>query len=130
MVSLLIFFGFGIDFCTISVPCGIKTALFLSKMLTHFLSSTSTNESTRISSSIKSNLLYNFSRFFSHTSRVLRPSSFAPLSTCNAQCEPKVAIDAILIFVDMLGFMKVQPVLGTHMQKSRLLGQLKDLFSD
>jgi len=33
-----------------------------------------------------------FSRFFSQIRIVFRPSSFAPFSTCKAQCEPKVAM--------------------------------------
>ena len=51
------------------------------------------------------NLLYNFSRFFSQTKIVLRPSSFAPFRTCNAQCEPRVATETNSNQTNKLGFM-------------------------
>ena len=69
----------------ISVPCGIMIASFSFNTVEHFDSSNSRKESTIINSSINLNLRYNFSRFFSQIKIVLKPSSFAPFSTCNAQ---------------------------------------------
>lgn len=71
--------------CAIKVPCGISMELFCSRIDLHFLSTISKNESTKTISSIKPNLLYKFSRFFSEIKIVLKPSSFAPFSTCKAQ---------------------------------------------
>ena len=51
------------------------------------------------------NRLYSFSRFFSETRIVLRPSSFAPFRTCNAQCEPRVATETNSNYSNQLGFM-------------------------
>lgn len=77
------------------VPCGIMTDFFSSSLETHRCSNTSLKESTSINSSMNEKRRYSFSRFFSQTKSVVNPSSFAPFSTCSAQCEPNVAIDVI-----------------------------------
>ena len=61
-----------IAFCCFSLSCIPESKI-------------SENFPTMINSSINLNLLYNFSRFFSQTSIVLNPSSFAPFKTCNEQ---------------------------------------------
>ena len=73
------------------------------------ISRISENFSTIINSSINLNLLYNFSRFFSQTSIVLNPSSFAPFKTCNEQCDPKVAMLVKSNLSYLIGFLNLFP---------------------
>jgi len=77
----------------------IKTPIFGNKLILKW-------ESNR---ELKENLLYNFSRFFSHIRIVFRPSSFAPFITCSAQCDPRVATDVkFTLIIRNVFFMNVR----------------------
>src|SRR5829696_8279279 len=80
----------------IRVPWGIRTEPACLRRLRHLSPRISAKLPTSTISSINPNLEYSPSRRFSHTSNVLKPSSFAPLRTCNEQWEPSVAIVSLL----------------------------------